>query len=199
MENILNPYITKTPGLCGGKACIAGHRIRVMDIVVWHEMRGYCADEIVDMFPGITPAEVYAALAYYFDHRGYYRGAGGHDVRQGLSCSARERRAARGHRLVPRDKVHHRPAHWAPVPVAASNTTGSPTTPSNSAGSECHSATTSPSMLTSRPLERPWIPTTRLPSPEAPPSPPPRGSPSQFEVYEFSGSSCPSFNFMKTN
>jgi uncharacterized protein (DUF433 family) len=69
MENIMNPYITKTPGLCGGKACIAGHRIRVMDIVVWHEMRGYCADEIVDMFPGITPADVHAALAYYFDHR----------------------------------------------------------------------------------------------------------------------------------
>jgi hypothetical protein len=32
-------------------------------------MRGYCADEIVDMFPGITLAEVHAALAYYFDNR----------------------------------------------------------------------------------------------------------------------------------
>lgn len=62
-------HITKTPGICGGKACIAGHRIRVMDIVVFHEMRGYSADEIVDMFPGITVADVYAALAYYFDHR----------------------------------------------------------------------------------------------------------------------------------
>jgi uncharacterized protein (DUF433 family) len=69
MENVTKPYITKTPGVCGGKACIAGHRIRVMDIVVWHEMRGYCADEIVDMFPGITLAEVHAALAYYFDNR----------------------------------------------------------------------------------------------------------------------------------
>src|SRR5947209_5205456 len=62
-------HITKTPGVCGGRACIAGHRIRVMDIVVWHEMRGYCPDEIVDMFPGITLADVHAALAYYFDHR----------------------------------------------------------------------------------------------------------------------------------
>ena len=62
-------HITKTSGICGGKACIAGRRIRVMDIVVWHEMRGYSADEIVDMFPGITLADVYAALAYYFDHR----------------------------------------------------------------------------------------------------------------------------------
>ncbi|MGQ9635834.1 MAG: DUF433 domain-containing protein [Bryobacteraceae bacterium] len=70
MENVLTQHITKTPGLCGGRACIAGHRIRVMDIVVWHERRGYTPDEIVDMFPGITRADVHAALAYYFDNRG---------------------------------------------------------------------------------------------------------------------------------
>ena len=62
-------HIEKTPGVCGGRACIAGHRVRVMDIVAWHEKRGYCPDEIVEMFPGITLADVYAALAYYFDHR----------------------------------------------------------------------------------------------------------------------------------
>jgi uncharacterized protein (DUF433 family) len=69
MDETLTVHITKTPGICGGKACIAGHRIRVIDIVVWHEMRGYSPDEIVDIFPGITLADVYAALAYYFDHR----------------------------------------------------------------------------------------------------------------------------------
>lgn len=31
------PHIKKTPGVCGGKACIDGTRIRVMDIVVLHE------------------------------------------------------------------------------------------------------------------------------------------------------------------
>ena len=69
MENILTQHIEKTPGVCGGKACIVGHRIRVMDIVVWHEMRGYSPDEIVSMFAGISLADVHAALAYYFDHR----------------------------------------------------------------------------------------------------------------------------------
>jgi uncharacterized protein (DUF433 family) len=62
-------HITKTPNLCGGRACIAGHRIRVADIVVWHEKRGYAPDEIVDMFPDINLADVYAALTYYFDNR----------------------------------------------------------------------------------------------------------------------------------
>lgn len=69
MENLSVQHITKTPGVCGGRACIAGHRIRVMDVVVWHEKRGYSPDEVVAMFPGITLADVHAALAYYIDHR----------------------------------------------------------------------------------------------------------------------------------
>jgi uncharacterized protein (DUF433 family) len=69
MESTVVKHIEKTPGICGGRACIAGHRIRVQDIVVWHEKRGYSPDEIVDMFPGISLADVYAALTYYFDNR----------------------------------------------------------------------------------------------------------------------------------
>jgi uncharacterized protein (DUF433 family) len=68
MENIVRQHIIKTPGVCGGKACIAGHRIRVMDVVVWHERRGMCPEEIVHNYPGITLADVHAALAYYFDN-----------------------------------------------------------------------------------------------------------------------------------
>jgi len=60
--------IARTPGVCGGKACIAGHRVRVLDVVVWHEHQGMTADEIVSHFPTITLADVHAALACYFDH-----------------------------------------------------------------------------------------------------------------------------------
>ena len=69
MENLLTQHIVKTPGVCGGRPCIAGHRVRVMDIVAWHEKRGMTPDQIADMFPGVTLANVHAALAYYFDHR----------------------------------------------------------------------------------------------------------------------------------
>lgn len=69
MNETSTEHIAKTPGICGGRACIVGHRIRVADIVAWHERRGYSADEIVAMFPGLTLADVHAALAYYFDHR----------------------------------------------------------------------------------------------------------------------------------
>jgi uncharacterized protein (DUF433 family) len=69
MDTVVAQHITKTPGVCGGRACIAGHRIRVADVVVWHEKRGYSPDEIADMFHGISLADVYAALTYYFDNR----------------------------------------------------------------------------------------------------------------------------------
>jgi len=66
--------ITKTPGVCGGKACLAGHRVRVLDIVEWHEHQGMTPDEIVSEVPSITLADVHAALAYYFDHIDEIRG-----------------------------------------------------------------------------------------------------------------------------
>jgi uncharacterized protein (DUF433 family) len=60
--------IVRMPGVCGGKACIAGHRVRVLDIVVWHEHQGMTPDEIASHLPSIALTDVHAALAYYFDH-----------------------------------------------------------------------------------------------------------------------------------
>jgi uncharacterized protein (DUF433 family) len=62
-------YIEITPGVCGGKPRIAGHRITVQNIVVWHERGGLSPDEIASRHPGLTLADVYAALSYYHDHR----------------------------------------------------------------------------------------------------------------------------------
>jgi uncharacterized protein (DUF433 family) len=68
MTNVIAQHMTKTPGVYGARACIVGHRNRVMDFVGWHEMRGISVAEIVAMFPGVTPADVHAALAYYHDN-----------------------------------------------------------------------------------------------------------------------------------
>ncbi len=51
MAKVLTERITKSPGTQGGKACIAGHRIRVMDIVIWHEDASLSPDEIVAAHP----------------------------------------------------------------------------------------------------------------------------------------------------
>ena len=64
----LDRHIEITPGIVGGKPRIAGHRITVENIVIWHERMGKCADEIAAEYD-LSLADVYAALAYYFDHR----------------------------------------------------------------------------------------------------------------------------------
>jgi uncharacterized protein (DUF433 family) len=62
-------HIAVVPGFCGGKPHIAGHRIKVQHIAAWHEQVGMSPDEIVAEHPGLTLADVHAALTYYFDHR----------------------------------------------------------------------------------------------------------------------------------
>jgi uncharacterized protein (DUF433 family) len=69
MDSVINSHIEITPGVCGGKARITGHRIKVQDIVIWHERMGMSPDEIVFHHPSITLGDVYAALTYYHDHR----------------------------------------------------------------------------------------------------------------------------------
>lgn len=61
-------HIAASPGVCGGKPCIAGTRIRVQDIVLRTEA-GESPDAILAAFPHITLADIHAALAYYHDHR----------------------------------------------------------------------------------------------------------------------------------
>ncbi len=68
MATVITERVSKTPGVCGGKACIAGHRIRVMDIVIRYEHMGMSADEIVADLPTISLSDVHSAMAYYYDH-----------------------------------------------------------------------------------------------------------------------------------
>ncbi|WP_447977987.1 DUF433 domain-containing protein [Candidatus Nitrospira bockiana] len=68
MESMTTPHIAMSPEVAGGKPRIAGHRITVQNIVIWHERIGLSADEIASNY-GLSLADVYAALAYYYDHR----------------------------------------------------------------------------------------------------------------------------------
>ena len=51
------------------RAELAGSRIRVQDIYIWHEVEKQTVDEIVARFPQLTHADVHASLAYYWDHK----------------------------------------------------------------------------------------------------------------------------------
>lgn len=61
-------HIISTPGILGGKPRIDGTRIAVEHIAIDYN-NGERPEEIADNYEGITLADVFAALAYYFDHK----------------------------------------------------------------------------------------------------------------------------------
>jgi len=69
MRSLSQEHIVSTPDTCGGKPRIAGTRIRVKDIVVWHERMGMSPEEIVSEWSHLTLGDVYSALSYYDDNR----------------------------------------------------------------------------------------------------------------------------------
>ena len=64
----LDEHIETTPNVMRGKPRIVGHRISVQDIAIWHEKMGQTAGQIAGDYH-LSIADVYAALAYYYDHR----------------------------------------------------------------------------------------------------------------------------------
>jgi uncharacterized protein (DUF433 family) len=63
------PRIDRTPGVCGGRPCIEGHRIRVQDVAIEYEWQALSPDEICHQHPGLTLAQVHSALAFFYGHR----------------------------------------------------------------------------------------------------------------------------------
>lgn len=60
--------ISKTPGVCGGRACIEGTRMPVWSLVN-HRLIGFTEWEILYNFPGITPQDLQNAWNYYKDNQ----------------------------------------------------------------------------------------------------------------------------------
>jgi uncharacterized protein (DUF433 family) len=60
-------HISRDPAIYGGRPCIDGYRISVHDVAaLWKQ--DHAPDVIATDF-GLTRGQVYAALAYYFDHQ----------------------------------------------------------------------------------------------------------------------------------
>lgn len=61
-------HIEQTPGVIGGVPRIAGRRIGVHDIVILHDLNGLDPEGIARDYD-LSLAQVYSALAYYYDHQ----------------------------------------------------------------------------------------------------------------------------------
>ena len=102
---ILDRHIEITPGIAGGKPRIAGRRITVQNIAVWHERMGKSIDEIA-VEHNLSFADIHAALAYYFDHRAEIDAA----LRQDEAFAEEQRRAtlSKLHRKLQDQAAHGR-------------------------------------------------------------------------------------------
>ena len=67
-EKTEHPYIVKIKDICGGRPVIKGTRITVW-LVANLFKQGCSPEEILATYPHLTPAAVYDALSYYFDHK----------------------------------------------------------------------------------------------------------------------------------
>ncbi len=59
--------IEKVPNRCGGRAVVAGTRIRVATILACYR-QGMTVEEILQEYAHLRPADVHDALAYAYEH-----------------------------------------------------------------------------------------------------------------------------------
>jgi uncharacterized protein (DUF433 family) len=61
-------WISKTPNVCGGDACVRNTRYPVYSLVEWKKM-GLTDARILEHHPDLTQADLEAAWTYYEQHR----------------------------------------------------------------------------------------------------------------------------------
>jgi uncharacterized protein (DUF433 family) len=90
------PHISTHPQVMSGRPCIAGTRVRVMDIVAARRA-GVPDDELLEYFSSrtLTRSELHAALAYYYDHQDEIDAALAEDAELGRQAEQDQAQASR--------------------------------------------------------------------------------------------------------
>ena len=68
MPTALDTMLAKTADVCGGQIRIDGTRITVHRIAVLYK-QGCSPEQIIETYPHLSLAQVYAAIAYYHANR----------------------------------------------------------------------------------------------------------------------------------
>ncbi len=66
-ETTKKSWVQKTPGVCGGRACIRKTRITVWGLVNSRRL-GLPDEQILENIVGLTPEDLQAAWDYYREH-----------------------------------------------------------------------------------------------------------------------------------
>jgi uncharacterized protein (DUF433 family) len=65
---VSHPYVAKDDEIQGGKPTVKGSRIPITTLVTYYK-RGNDVDEILNLYPQLTPAQVHDAISYYYDNQ----------------------------------------------------------------------------------------------------------------------------------
>jgi len=63
----IHPFVQETPGVCGGYPCVGNTRIPVR-LIVEFTRDGLSIDDLLTMYPYLTPDQLRGALDYYAAH-----------------------------------------------------------------------------------------------------------------------------------
>lgn len=66
---VSHPHIVKDTEICGGSPVIAGTRFPVRSVAHYIIRLGLTPEELIEKFSHLSLAQVYDALAYYYDNR----------------------------------------------------------------------------------------------------------------------------------
>lgn len=66
---VKHPYITSEEGICGGSPIVKGTRIPVWAITGYYKRLNYPIEEILKQIPELSPAQIYDAFSFYYDHQ----------------------------------------------------------------------------------------------------------------------------------
>ena len=69
MTKTNHPFIVVDSNIRGKHPIIAGTGIRVMDIAIEYEYKGYSIDQIIDYHPQLELKQIHDALSYYYENQ----------------------------------------------------------------------------------------------------------------------------------
>ena len=69
MTSTNHPLIVIEKQIRGNHPIIRGTGMRVLDIAIEYEYKGYSIDQILDYHPHLTLSQIHAALSYYYENQ----------------------------------------------------------------------------------------------------------------------------------
>ena len=69
MEKTNHPYIVIDSKIRGDNPIILGTGMKVIDIVIEYEYKGYTIDQIIDYHPHLQLKQIHDALSYYYENQ----------------------------------------------------------------------------------------------------------------------------------